>query len=89
MSVYRKQIDLNGIAAFPAEAQVIIPFEPKSIAVVNLSNSDIFMSFNGVDVHGTLENGNSFEFKQRTRKLWLSRTVAGTVATPVEVIAEG
>jgi hypothetical protein len=88
MSVHRDLVDLNGVAAFPADPQVEIPFEPISIAVMNQSNSDVELSFDGSEVHGTLLDGNGIEFRQRARKLWLRRTAPGAVSTLVEVIAE-
>jgi len=88
MSVYRQVADIAGVVAFPATAQVEIPFEPIGTTIVNQSNDDVEMSFNGIDVHGTLLRGNGLRFQQRAKRVWLRRVSPGAAATPVEVIAE-
>lgn len=91
MSVFQQIVDVSSTTAFPVTPQVEIPFEPVSIVVVNqdsVPSSDIFLSFNGVDVHGQLFGADGITYQQRVRKVWLRRGSAGSPPTNVQVIAE-
>jgi len=76
--------------AFPVSPSFELPFEPKSIMVINEDTTPanaVELSFDGVNVHGklipTVLQGQKFE--QRTTKIWV-RAVAG--APVVRIVAE-
>lgn len=91
MSVHRGLVDVSGTAAYPGTPQVVVPFEPIQIAVVNQgpnSGDDIFLSFDGVTDHAQIFGGDGVTFFQRVKKVWLRRGAVGTPPTNVQVIAE-
>lgn len=93
MAIHRQNINLSGAAAFPPDPQVVVPFEPKRITVINQVAAEyIEFSFDGVNVHGRLTSaatasGSEIVLIQRARQLWL-RAETGGATSPVEVIAE-
>ncbi len=91
VSVFQQIVDVSGDAVFPTMPQVVIPFEPKSIAIFNEDiedGDDIFVSFDGVVDMGHLFAGNVRHYEQRTPRVWLRRGVVGTTPTNVQVLAE-
>lgn len=92
MSVFSEIVDVSGQAAYPTldSPQVVIPFEPRSIAVINEDGvDDAFVSFDGVNDHGHLIGGTATEFKQRVTKVWLKRGAVGSAPTNIQITAEG
>ena len=65
MSVFQQVVDVSGTAAFPATPQVEIPFEPKSIVIVNndpTPGDDVFLSFDGVEDHAQVFGADGVTF---------------------------
>lgn len=90
MAIY--SVAVTAPAAFPAAnaPSVIIPFEPKSITVINEDSgaaNSIEVSFDGVEVHGKLipTQVAALKFSQSVTKVWLRRA-AGTPT--VRIVAE-
>lgn len=93
MSIHRQSVDVYNVTDFPSDPQVEIPFEPRSIMVINQDQDGdtIEVSFDGVTVHARmLYQGPSagLVFNQPARRLWLRSAAVGTSPTDVEVIAE-
>lgn len=91
MSVFSEIVDVSGQSAYPAQdsPQVVIPFEPRSIAIVNEDGvDDAFVSFDGVNDQGHLIGGATTEFSQRVTKVWLRRGDVGTPPTNIQITAE-
>lgn len=92
MTIKRIEVDVFGVAAYPNDPQLLLDFEPRSIAVINMDqsiNDDVFVSFDGSDDHGRLLGGASLEYRSPTRKVFLKRGAVGVSPTFVQVIAEG
>ena len=92
MSVHRQTLTLDAVSAYPGTAQVIIPFVPKTITVLNegLTSAPALVSFDGVNDHAQLTPGTpsaGLVFRQGVQKVWFKR---GAVASGivVQVIAE-
>ncbi len=91
MSVFEAIVDVSGQAAFPANPQVVIPFEPRTIAVFNedaADGDDAFVSFDGQTAVGHVIAGFTIMYEQRVLEVWLRRGVAGSSPTNIQVIAE-
>lgn len=89
MSIHRAEVDVSGTAAYPSTPQVVIPFEPTQIGVVNEDGSDdVYVSFDGVSDHAHVFGGDGVTVFQRVKQVWLRRGAAGTPPTTVAVIAE-
>ena len=74
MAVYSDTIAVP--AAFTTEPSFTVPFQPKTIAVVNENTTAanvIEVSFDGINVHGKLIPGllAGFKWDQNTTKVWL------------------
>lgn len=84
-------MDVSGQAAFPTDPQVVIPFEPKTIAVFNedaADGDDAFVSFDGQVAVGHVIAGFTITYDQRVPRVWLRRGVVGSPPTNIQVIAE-
>ncbi len=90
MSIFRAEVDVFGVAAYPSSPQVVIPFEPREIRITNEDSSDdIFFSLNGTDDHGHLLGGAAtVKVSQRVTKVWLKRGGTGVTPINVNVVAE-
>ncbi len=92
MTIKRIEVDVFAQPAYPNDPQLVLEFEPRSIAIINMDQAigdDIFVSFDGGVDHGRVKGGGSLEFRSPTRKVWLRRGAVGVSPTPVQVIAEG
>ncbi len=92
MTIVRIEVDVFGQAAYPAEPQMDLEFNPRSVNVINMDQAvadDVFVSFDGDEDHGRLQGGASLEFRSPTKKVWLRRGAVGISPTNVQVIAEG
>lgn len=93
MSIHRQSVNVYNVTAFPTDPQVEIPFEPRSIMVINQDQDGdaVEISFDGVNVHARLlyqGPSSGLVFNQLARRVWLRSVGAGTSPTDVEVIAE-
>ena len=91
MSVFQQVVDVSGTAAFPTTPQVVIPFEPKSILIINndpTAGDDVFVSFDGVEDHTQIFGADGVTFLQRVKQVWLRRGSIGAPPTNVQVVAE-
>lgn len=93
MSIHRQNVNVYNVTDFPTEPQVVIPFEPRSIMVVNQDEDGdaVEISFDGVTVHARLLNTGpsaGLVLNQLSQRLWIRSVLAGTDTTNVEVIAE-
>ena len=93
MAIHRQTVTLDATATYPGTAQVVIPFEPKSIAIINEGPTGALalVSFDGATNHAQLTPGTpscGMVFQQKVRNVWLKRgaAVSGIV---VQIIAEG
>lgn len=87
MSVYQQSVSVSD-AAFPGTPQVIVPFEPRTITVINESAAaKAFVSMDGVNDQGHLIGSAVIEYGQRVTKVWLRRD--GGASPLIQVIAEG
>ncbi len=90
MSIHQAEVDVFGVASYPATAQVIVPFQPREILIVNMDTSDdVFVSLDGTTDHAHLLGGDSVKFTQTVKKIFLKRGAVGTTPTNVQVISEG
>lgn len=92
MAIYRTTLTLDAVAAYPGTPQVIIPFLPKTIAVINEGPTGALamVSFDGVNDHAQLTPGTpsaGIVFTQHTMTLWFKRGAAVT-GIAVQIIAE-
>lgn len=91
MSVFQQIVDVSGTAAFPTTPQVTVPFQAKSISVLNEdlgTSDDAFVSFDGQNDMGHLIPGATIQYGQRVTRVWLRRGAVGTAPTNIQVIAE-
>jgi len=90
MSVFQQTVNVFADTSYPADPQVVIPFEAKSVSIVNEDLDDnTWISFDGVNDHGHLIRGNGITYQQRVDKVWLRRgSGAATSPTNVSVTAE-
>ena len=92
MSAHAQVVDVSGDAGYPATPQVVIPFVPKCISVLNEdvgTTDDVYVSFDGVNDMGHLIAGATIEYTlQFVTKVWLRRGAVGTPPTNVQVVAE-
>ena len=91
MSVYQQTVNVFGQVGYPADPQVVIPFEPAEISIFNEDAAfadDAFISFDGVNDAGRVVGGSSLNYVQRMRRVWLRRGVIGAPPTNIQVIAE-
>lgn len=93
MPVHRQVITLDAVSAYPTQPQVVVPFDPKTIAIINEgpTGANALVSFDGVNDHAQLTPGTpscGMVFKQSVRGVWLKRG-AVTSGIVVQVIAEG
>ncbi len=86
MSAFSDIIVVSDLA-FPATPQVVIPFEPKSITIINESTMQQgFVSFDGVNDQGHLLGRAVIEYEQRVTKVWLRK--GGGANINIQVLAE-
>lgn len=86
MSLQSFRIDTASINSYPADAQIVIPFEPRRITLLQEdASTDSFASLDGEtdDLH--LVPGAPLTVEQRVREVWLMK---GTTGGNVQVIAE-
>lgn len=92
MSVHYQETDASGVAAYPADPQITIPFPPKRTIVLNQDvdgTDDIYFSFDGVNDHGHLLAGKQIELQQRGgTKVWIRAGATDTSPTVVSVWGE-
>lgn len=91
MSIHRQSVNVYNVTAFPSDPQVVVPFEPRSIMIINQDEDGdaIEFSFDGTNVHGRLVSSSpGIVLNQLAKRLWLRSVLAGTSPTNVEVIAE-
>ena len=93
MAIYRQVITLDAVSSYPGTPQVVIPFVPKSIAVVNEgpTGANAFVSFDGQSDDAQLTPGTpsaGMVFSQRTTRVWLKRGAAAS-GIVVQIVAEG
>lgn len=88
MSAYMIEVDVSAQATYPTQPQVIIPFSPKSVSVINMGTDadEFYMSYDGVNDVAHVLAHDAVDFSQDATRIWLRR---GTVcAVRPQVIAE-
>lgn len=92
MSAFEQIVDISGQAGFPATPQVVIPFEPRSLEILNEDITDgdaVFVSFDGKEDMGHILAGMSIRYQQRITKVWFRIDPATDSApTNLQVVAE-
>lgn len=94
MAAYQLRLDLSAVAAYPGTPQVILPFQPHSVAIVieddPASATDAAVSFDGSTDHATLIGGRPsaslYWEPARFTRIWLKAYTTG--ATSVVVFAD-
>lgn len=92
MSAFSQAVDVDGVAAYPATPQVIIPFEPvATLCVDEHASSLVDVSFDGVNDAGRLTPGvlAGVSWDRQGTRVWLKQS-GGAVgaAVTVRVMAE-
>jgi hypothetical protein len=92
MSAYSQEVDVTGKTAYQAAPDVVVPFEPQSIAVAVISGtSAIAVSFDGINDDGHLVPGTptaGVEFHQRVTQVWLRAEDGVALGAVAQVLAE-
>lgn len=87
MSLYSQIVDTSGAAAYPADPQVALTFEPRRFVIINEDATNTsYVSFDGSTDHVHLPGGAVVTLEhQHAKNLWLKRDSTGG---DVQVIAE-
>lgn len=96
MAIYTQRFNVFGVATYPTDAQVVIPFTPRSIKLIlEDTTDDAYVSVTGDNnAPGAHEEVHlvpavpGVPLMQQVTKLWLKRGAAGTDTTYVQIIAE-
>lgn len=92
MAIYGTTLDVTAVTAFPTLPNITIPFQPRSIAIVNENLATaIEVSFDGVNVHARLTPGlpsAGMVFGQKSEKVWLRAAVGGGTSVVARLTAE-
>lgn len=81
MSIYSLAVDVSAQNAYQAAPDVVVPFMPLSIVVVNEHlTAQVAVSFDGTNDHWVFTPGTpgaGLRFSQRVSKVWCRRVGAG------------
>lgn len=73
-------VTFSAVAAFPAKPQVAFSFQPDAIIVENIGTDSISFSFDGTNVHGTVDPGTSQLRMTKRKNIWFRDEGGGGTA---------